>query len=275
MCTYSRAPLAHTHTIEIAARLLTRCSEATREISFNFFLTKKLLKKKDLPRVREGESEKCPMRGTGLEWERDAKEKRRKRPLRIKIYIKECFKRRKKFSCVINIHIREAKAKKVKRSHGSRCVRCSGGEYYYLYYLFFASNTCSMLIIELRCSLRDGRKGFFRVMWFFVLVRLQLCSNSFALKNLSVVTHTQEKLWWTKVGKKWGTNNGKIETINQKTWQMWVPVACDTGILVRKQWKCNYACNSLCHIPHDLDHAHGEWMVSAAAAVVGQLTDLK
>jgi hypothetical protein len=34
-------------------------------------------------------------------------------------------------------------------------------EYYYLYYLFFASNTCSMLIIELLSSLRDGRKGFF------------------------------------------------------------------------------------------------------------------
>lgn len=49
----------------------------------------------------------------------------------------------------------------MKRSRGFRCARCSG-EYYYLYYLFFASNTrVPMLIIELLSSLRDGRKGFF------------------------------------------------------------------------------------------------------------------
>lgn len=39
-----------------------------------------------------------------------------------------------------------------------------GREYYYLYYLFLVdSNTCSMLIIKLRCLLRDGwEKDFFR-----------------------------------------------------------------------------------------------------------------
>lgn len=78
------------------------------------------------------------------------------RPLRIKILRKkECFGE-EKFSCVINTLGERRKKSETKRL----CVVVADalGKRILLFILFIprGSNTCSMLIIKLRCSLRDG-----------------------------------------------------------------------------------------------------------------------